>query len=149
DRLVLQQTEVERTAVTVGAEEGASMSIEAGEHTAQLTGKLKTGLTARHESALIQRIRAGFRSLPEGKIEISYPALFSFKSPIEIEIHGHDLATLKRLSREAEGVLASSVAGLVDIRSSLQAGHPEIQVVYNRDRLAEYGLSLRNVADLV
>ena len=55
------------------------------------------------------------------------------------------VATLKRLSREAEAVLASSVPGLVDIRSSLQTGHPEIQVVYNRDRLAEYGLNLRSV----
>jgi HAE1 family hydrophobic/amphiphilic exporter-1 len=57
--------------------------------------------------------------------------------------------TLKRLSREAEEVLAESVPGLVDIRSTLQTGHPEIQVVYHRDRLAEYGLNLRNVADLV
>jgi len=149
DRVVLAQPEVERTAVTVGAEEGASTSIEAGEHTARLTVKLKTGLGADAETALIDRIRAEFRNLPEVTIEISYPALFSFKSPIEIEILGHDLATLKRLSREAEGVLANSVPGLVDIRSSLQTGHPEIQVVYNRDRLAEYGLSLRNVADLV
>jgi len=35
------------------------------------------------------------------------------------------------------------------VRSTLQTGHPEIEVVYNRDRLAEYGLSLRTVADLV
>ncbi len=149
DRVVLAQPEVARTAVTVGAEEGASTSIEAGEHTARITVKLKAGLAATDESALIDRIRAEFRSLPDVKTEISYPALFSFKSPIEIEIHGHDLATLKRLSREAEVVLTASVPGLVDIRSSLQNGHPEIQVIYNRDRLAEYGLSLRNVADLV
>lgn len=149
DQVVLRQPEVERTAVTIGAEESASTSIEAGEHTAQLTVKLKPGLGAADESALIDRIRDEFRSVPEVKIEISYPALFSFKSPIEIEILGHDLATLKRLSREAEAVLSTSVPGLVDIRSSLQTGHPEIQVIYNRDRLAEYGLNLRTVADLV
>jgi multidrug efflux pump subunit AcrB len=149
DKVVLQQPEVERTAVTVGAEEGASTSIEAGEHTARLTVKMKHGLTAEAETTLIDRIRAEFRSVPEVKLEISYPALFSFKSPIEVEIRGHDLATLKRLSREAETILAASVPGLVDIRSSLQTGHPEIQVVYQRDRLAEFGLNLRTVADLV
>jgi hydrophobic/amphiphilic exporter-1 (mainly G- bacteria), HAE1 family len=110
---------------------------------------MKSGLNADDETTLIDRIRAEFRSVPEVKLEVSYPALFSFKSPIEVEIRGHDLATLKRLSREAEGVLAGAVPGLVDIRSTLQTGHPEIQIVYNRDRLAEYGLSLRNVADLV
>lgn len=149
DRVVLAQPEVERTATTVGAEEGASTAIEAGEHTARLTVRMKTGLSADDESALIDRIRAEFHSVPELKIEVSYPALFSFKNPIEVEIRGHDLTTLKRMSREAEALLATSVPGLVDIRSSLQTGHPEIQVIYNRDRLAEYGLSLRGVADLV
>jgi multidrug efflux pump subunit AcrB len=149
DLVVRRQPEVERTAITVGAEEGASTSIEAGEHTARLTVRIKPGLDAATEMQVIDRIRAEFRSLPEVKIEVSYPALFSFKSPIEVEVRGHDLATLKRLSRQAEEVLAQSVPGLVDIRSSLQTGHPEIQVVYNRDRLAEYNLSLRNVADLV
>ncbi len=149
DRVVRDQPEVERTAMTVGAEESASTSIEAGEHTARLTVKMKSGLPTERETELIDRIRDEFRNLPEVKIEISYPALFSFKSPIEVEIRGHDLATLKRLSREAEEVLALNVPGLVDIRSSLQTGHPEIQVIYNRDRLAEFGLSLRNVADLV
>ena len=149
DDSVRVQPEVERTALTVGAEEGASTSISAGEHTARLMVKLKSGLSAHAEPRLIDRIRAEFRDLPATKIEVSYPALFSFKNPIEVEIRGHDLATLKRLSREAETLLADSVPGLVDVRSTLQSGHPEIQVVYKRDRLAEYGLNLRTVADLV
>ncbi len=149
DAAVRAQPEVERTALTVGAEEGASTSISAGEHTARLMVKLKSGLPAFAEGRLIDRIRAEFRDLPATKIEVSYPALFSFKNPVEIEIRGHDLVLLKRLSREAETLLAESVPGLVDVRSTLQSGHPEIQVVYQRDRLAEYGLSLRTVADLV
>ncbi|MES2692998.1 MAG: efflux RND transporter permease subunit, partial [Verrucomicrobiota bacterium] len=149
DEVVRAQSEVDRTAITVGAEESASTSIDAGEHTARLTVRMKSGLPPESETQLIDRIRSEFRNLPEVKLEVSYPALFSFKSPIEVEIHGHDLATLKRLSREAETLLATSVPGLVDVRSTLQTGHPEIQVVYNRDRLAEYGLTLRNVADLV
>ena len=149
DEMVRSQEEVERTAITVGAEESATTSIDAGEHTARLTVKMKSGLPAETETALIDRIRDEFRNVPEVKLEISYPALFSFKSPIEVEVRGHELTTLKRLSREAEQVLATSVPGLVDIRSSLQSGHPEIQVIYNRDRLAEYGLNLRNVAEIV
>jgi multidrug efflux pump subunit AcrB len=149
DLVVRQQAEVERTAITVGAEESASTSIDAGEHTARITVKMKAGLDSGAETLLIDRIREEFRSLPEVKLEVSYPALFSFKSPIEVEVRGHDLATLKRLSREAEDLLSASVPGLVDIRSTLQTGHPEIQVIYQRDRLAEFGLNLRNVADLV
>ena len=148
DSRVRDQESVARTAITVGAEEGASTSSDVGEHTARITVRMTEGSDAEAEMALIDQIRAEFRSVPEMKLEVSYPALFSFKSPIEVEVRGHDLTTLKRLSREAEDVL-STVPGLVDIRSMLQSGHPEIQVVYQRDRLAEYGLSLRNVADIV
>jgi multidrug efflux pump subunit AcrB len=149
DTFVLAQPEVERTALTVGAEEGASTSIAAGEHTARLMVRMKSGQPPAAEPLLIDRIRAAFRNVPEVKLEVSYPTLFSFRSPIEVEIRGHELATLKRLSREAETILADAVPGLVDVRSTLQTGHPEIQVVYKRDRLAEYGLNLRTVADLV
>lgn len=149
DAVVLAQPEVERTSLTVGAEEGASTAVDAGEHTARLNVKLKSGLRPDAEGRLIDRVRARFTDLPEAKLEIAYPTLFSFRNPIEVEIRGHDLAMLKRLSREAEAVLADSVPGLVDVRSTLQSGHPEIQVVYKRDRLAEYGLNLRSVADLV
>jgi len=148
DSRVRDQANVARTAITVGAEEGASTSSDVGEHTARITVRMTEGSDAEAEMALIDEIRAEFRSVPEMKLEVSYPALFSFKSPIEVEVRGHDLNQLKRLSVEAEDVL-STVPGLVDIRSTLQSGHPEIQVVYQRDRLAEYGLSLRNVADIV
>jgi len=148
DSRVREQSNVARTAITVGAEEGASTSSDVGEHTARITVRMVEGSDGQTEMRLIDEIRAEFRGVPEMKLEVSYPALFSFKSPIEVEVRGHDLTLLKRLSIEAEDVL-STVPGLVDIRSTLQSGHPEIQVVYQRDRLAEYGLSLRNVADIV
>jgi multidrug efflux pump subunit AcrB len=146
---VLKIPGVARTAFAAGAEEGSTSSQQAGEHTARITVRLEPGQDAKAEFAIIDRIREAFRDLPEAKVEVSYPALFSFKSPVEVEIRGHDLGTLKRLSREAETLLSTAVPGLVDIRSTLQSGHPEIEVIYNRDRLAEYGLTLRNVADLV
>ncbi|MEO6245484.1 MAG: efflux RND transporter permease subunit [Opitutaceae bacterium] len=149
DEVVRAQPEVERTALTVGAEEGAATSIAAGEHTARLAVRLKSDLPSSAEARLIDHIRANFRDLPETKLEVSYPTLFSFRNPIEVEIRGHDLGMLKRLSREAETLLAESVPGLVDVHSTLQSGHPEIQIIYQRDRLAEANLNLRTVADLV
>ncbi len=149
DAFLIQQPEIERTALTAGAQPGATTSIQAGEHTARLTVKMRPETDGTDEDSVIQRVRDQFSHFPELKLEVSHPALFSIRSPIEVEIRGHDLDTLKRLSREAENVLANGVPGLVDVRSALQAGHPEIQIIYHRDRLAEYGLNLRTVADLV
>jgi multidrug efflux pump subunit AcrB len=144
----LSHEQVDRIAASIGTENTATSSSEEGEHTGKITVRMKDGLGAREEDALIDRIRANLADLPETKIEVSYPALFSFKSPIEVEIKGFDLMTLRDVSRQAVGEL-SAVPGLVDVKSSLQAGNPELQISYNRDRLAEYGLDLRAVAELV
>lgn len=145
---VMADPTVALVALTAGAENNATRVAEAGEHTARLTVRLHPDLGAAAEDAAINRVRDQFRDFPELEIEVSYPALFSFKSPIEVEVRGYNLDTLKELAQTAESRLAE-IPGLVDVRSSLQSGNPEIRIIYNRDRLSEYGLSLRNVAELV
>ena len=148
EAVVQEQPEVERLATTVGTDMAASSSSQEGEHTSQVTIKMKEGATAAEEEALVRRLRGLLRDLPEVKIEVSHPALFSFKTPVEVEIRGYNLVTLRRLSQEAEEQL-KTIPGLVDVKSSLQAGNPELQISYKRDRLAEFGLGLRNVAEMV
>ena len=143
-----EQPQVVRVATTVGTDRSASSSAEEGEHTAQVTVRMQEGSNAAQEAALIRRLRDAVDEIPEIEVEISHPALFSFKTPIEVEIRGYNLRPLRQLSLEAEARMAR-LPGLVDVKSSLQAGHPELQISYKRDRLAAYGLSLRNVAELV
>ncbi len=143
-----QQPEVERMATTVGTDQSASSTADEGEHTAKITLKLKPGSSAEGEEALIERLRGLLADIPEVKIEVSHPTLFSFKTPIEIEVRGNDLQQLRRVSGEVERELRQ-VEGLVDVRSSLQAGNPELQISYKRERLATYNLRLRDVAELV
>ena len=142
------QPEVARVATTVGSDRSASSSAEEGEHTAQVTVRMQEGSNAAQEAALIRRLRDAVDEIPEIEVEVSHPALFSFKTPIEVEIRGYNLRQLSQLSLEAESRMAQ-LPGLVDVKSSLQAGNPELQISYKRDQLAAYGLSLRNVAELV
>ena len=142
------QPEVARVATTVGSDRSASSSAEEGEHTAQVTVRMDEGSNAAQEAALIRRLRDAVDEIPEIEVEVSHPALFSFKTPIEVEIRGYNLRQLRQLSLEAESRMAQ-LPGLVDVKSSLQAGNPELQISYKRDQLAAYGLSLRNVAELV
>lgn len=103
---------------------------------------------AQREDRLMADLRNRFSDLPQVKADFARPALFSFKTPIEVEIRGYDLPTLTRLGREAESVMAD-IEGLYDVQSSLQRGNPEVQIVYNRDLLAKYDLNVRSVASLV
>ena len=103
---------------------------------------------AQREDALMADLRNRLSDLPQIKADFSRPALFSFKTPIEVEIRGYDLPTLTQLGREAERVM-SEIPGLYDVKSSLQRGNPEVQIVYKRDLLAKYNLNVRQVASLV
>ena len=143
-----KQPQVARVATTVGTDRSASSSAEEGEHTAQVTIRMQEGSSAAQETALIRRLRDAVDDIPEIEVEVSHPALFSFKTPIEVEVRGYNLRQLRQLSLEAESRMAG-LPGLVDVKSSLQAGNPELQISYKRDQLAAYGLSLRNVAELV
>ena len=143
-----EQPQVARVATTVGTDRSASSSAEEGEHTAQVTVRMTEGSSAAQETALIRHLRNEVEDIPEIEVEVSHPALFSFKTPIEVEIRGYNLRQLRQLSLEAESRMAS-LPGLVDVKSSLQAGNPELQISYKRDQLSAYGLSLRNVAELV
>lgn len=143
-----KQPEIERVATTVGTDRSASSSAEEGEHTAKVTIRMQEGSDAAQEEELIRRLRSQVSDIPEIEVEVSHPALFSFKTPIEIEVRGYNLRRLRQLSLEVESRMAS-INGLVDVKSSLQAGNPELQISYKRERLAAYGLSLRNVAELV
>lgn len=145
---LLADSDVAMTAVTAGAEDNATRVAEAGEHTARVTVRLNPDSGIAVEGAVISRVRDRFADFPELDMEVSYPALFSFKSPVEVEIRGFQLEELKELARTAESRLAE-IPGLVDVRSSLQSGNPEIRIIYNRAALAEFGLSLRVVAELV
>jgi HAE1 family hydrophobic/amphiphilic exporter-1 len=74
--------------------------------------------------------------------------LFSTRTPIEVEVRGDDLARLKQVGDRVREELAS-MRQLADVESSLVSGAPEVQVVYDRDLLARYGLDLRRVAEQV
>jgi HAE1 family hydrophobic/amphiphilic exporter-1 len=100
------------------------------------------------ETELMEDIRGLLVEFPQLRIDFSRPALFSFKTPIELEIRGYDLGDLARLGRDVERAL-SDVPGLYDVKSSLQRGSPEVQIIYRRDLLASYDLNLRAVATLV
>ena len=148
EKLALDLEAVERVATTVGSDGAATSSADEGEHTARVTIYLRQGTTPTEENRVIEVLRQRLRTLPEVTTEVSYPALFSFKTPIELEIRGDDLYALRRLSADVVEVVAA-LPGLVDVRSTLQVGNPELRVVYNRDRLSGFGLDLRTVAELV
>ncbi len=175
---VLKERGVARIATVVGVDKTSISSSHQGEHTSRVTivvsdetandaddlhrlwqdfstlpkrvwaGISGNTMLAKRESDLMSRLRDSLGDFPQVTVNFSRPALFTFKTPVELEIRGYDLGSLAELGRNVERAL-SGIPGLYDVKSSLQRGSPEVQIVYHRDLLANYGLNLRSVATLV
>jgi HAE1 family hydrophobic/amphiphilic exporter-1 len=61
-------------------------------------------------------------------------------------VYGENLDDLRDYSLELSRDL-ESVPGLVDVRSSLEAGSPELQIIFDRARLATLGLDMRTLSE--
>jgi len=138
---------VERVLVTYGFDPALSTRSDEGEHSARFRVLLARA-DERSERAVAERVRARLAGIPDLEEQMTRPVLFSFRTPIEVEIHGEDLDQLKAKAAEVEGVLAG-LPELADVASTLRSGAPEVEIVYDRERLALYGLELGPVAEAV
>lgn len=93
-------------------------------------------------------LREDLTKLAGIQYKFSRPSLFTFKTPVEIEIAGYELSKLKSVSSQiAQRMEASN--RFADVKSSMESGHPEIQIHFDRERAAALGLAVNQVADRV
>jgi HAE1 family hydrophobic/amphiphilic exporter-1 len=143
---------------TVGSERDSDEDGERGEHTSKIAitllasgGEDPEATPVAPEQAELEAldvVREIVRDIPDVEANITRPVLFSFKTPIEVEIRGHDLDELANATELVRQRL-EEIPGLRDVRSSIQPGNPEVQILYDRDALARLGLDIRVVAELV
>jgi HAE1 family hydrophobic/amphiphilic exporter-1 len=97
------------------------------------------------EAAAAERLRQTFLQIPDVEAKFGRPGYFSLKTPVEIQIYGEDLEALRSYSLDLAGAVGQ-VPGLVDVRSSLEAGNPELRVVFDRRRLAALNLDMATLS---
>jgi hydrophobic/amphiphilic exporter-1 (mainly G- bacteria), HAE1 family len=112
-----------------------------GEHLGQINLVMKDKSHDKVEEAAVNSLRKKFEAIPDVEAKFGRPSYFSLKTPIEVVLYGEDLDVLRDYSLDLSRDL-ETVPGLVDVRSSLEAGNPELQVVFNRDQLAALHLDL-------
>ncbi len=97
------------------------------------------------EEHAIRRIRDMIGTVPETEQQFERPTLFSFKTPIEVEIFAYELADQRRAA-ELVAARMDRIEGLGDIETTTDLGSPEIQVRFDRRRLNRLGLQEGQVA---
>ena len=67
---------------------------------------------------------------------------------LTIEVRGYELATLDALAGSVAALIVD-VPGITDLQTSLEAGIPQQEIRVNRNKVADLGLSVRDVTQLL
>lgn len=150
ERMIREDEDVDRVYVVVGeTETGGTLATEERENVARIGVMLKTGSVNQQAGERVaERLRRQLQNIPDATVEFARPALFSFKTPLEVEVRGYNLTDLRTVSEQVVSSLAD-LDGLRDVRSTMEAGHPEIVVVFDRDRMAALGVDLGQAAQSI
>ncbi|WP_290888371.1 efflux RND transporter permease subunit [Arenimonas sp.] len=121
---------------------------ESGENIAKLTVVMGGDFGRASEERQTERMRATMAQFPDVQVKFGRPQLFSFSTPLEIELRGQDLEAVERAGRKLATMLEGNDS-FADVKSTVEQGFPEIQIRFDQERAAALGLTTRQIADQV
>ena len=120
--------------------------VDSGENIGEMAIRLRQPAGPREEAAAMARLRVALEALPGVQYEFSRPALFTLSTPLEVVLSGYELDRLQAAAAAVRTRMEASGA-FTDLRSSIEGGHPEIQILFDQDRASKLGLEVRTLAD--
>lgn len=151
ETILLEHPEVVATARRTGR---AELDEHAqGIHASEIDVRLEMG--ERTEAEMLTAIRADFTRVPGANIIIGQPIshridhmISGTRANIAVKIFGPELGELARLAEEIR-LQMEGIPGVVDLAAEEQANLPFATVRFDRDALALYGLTVRDVAETI
>ncbi len=147
--LLAEFPEIKHAVCKIGAGEIPTdpTPMETGDYIITLKDK-REWTSARTREELVAKMEEALIPLAGVKFEFQQPIQMRFnellsgsKQDIAVKIFGDDLNTLAEKANEVEKII-QGVAGVAEINVEKVTGLAQVQVDYNRDRLAQYGLSV-------
>ena len=112
-------------------------------------GKLSVVMTSNDaEGPLTEALRKTMQAYPGAQVDFARPELFSLSPPLEIEVEGTDLESIRDAGNRLAKLLRGN-AHYADVKSTVEQGFPEVQIVFDQERAAALGLTTRQIADVV
>lgn len=137
---------VERTYSVAGT--GGKLDATAtrgGEQVGELNVVLMDGIAPADEGLAMSLARDALAAIPGLQFKVDKPQLFTFATPLEVEVAGNDLAGIERVAEQLAAAMAASPS-FGDVESTIRPGYPELQIVFDQERTAAAGLLVPEVA---
>ncbi|HNY01427.1 MAG TPA: CusA/CzcA family heavy metal efflux RND transporter, partial [Bacteroidales bacterium] len=153
NRILLQNfPEIKHAVCKIGAGEIPTdpTPMETGDYIITLKDK-KEWTSARTREELVAKMEEKLVTLAGVKFEFQQPIQMRFnelmtgsKQDVAVKIYGDDLDILSEKAAEVERIV-KQIEGVEDINVEKVTGLAQVQVDFNRDRLAQYGLTIDEV----
>jgi HAE1 family hydrophobic/amphiphilic exporter-1 len=154
EAILLEQPETTSVYTILGSAVGGMGGLggDASESAYIMATLVPLGERERPTSAVVEAVNAKTRQIPGATIVVTemdaYGGMGAAMYPIELVIKGDDLAVLGQLAGLVKGIVAQ-VPGTKDVKTSLEEGRPEMQVVIDREMAFAYGISAAQVTGTV
>ena len=155
-KLLADFPEIEDVVTNIGSAEIPTdpMPVEIGDGTLVMKPKSEwTSASSRPE--MFEKIEASMKSIPGVGFEFSQPIQLRFnelmtgsKADIAVKIYGDDLDLLYAKAKEAEKVI-TKIEGVGTVNVEQTIGMPQIIINYKYDKMAQYGLQVKKVNQVV
>ena len=104
---------------------------------------------------LIEQMKEAVEIIPGVNYEFTQPIEMRFNELLEgvrediaIKIYGEDINVLSQKAEEISKIIAGT-EGIGDMKAEATTGLPQITITYNRNKLAQYGLQINKMNQLV
>ncbi|WP_108424454.1 CusA/CzcA family heavy metal efflux RND transporter [Flagellimonas amoyensis] len=111
--------------------------------------------SAASKDELVEKMKSAVGMVPGVNFEFTQPIEMRFnelltgvREDVAIKLFGEDLDVLASKAEEM-GKLIANVPGVADMKVEATAGLPQITVAYDRDKIAQYGLKINTLNNLV
>ena len=104
---------------------------------------------------LIDKMKTMLEQIPGVNYEFTQPIEMRFnelitgvREDIAIKLYGDDLEILAQKAEEI-GKIVATVEGVADMKVEATSGQPQITIRYNRNKIAQYGLQINDLNNLI
>lgn len=114
-----------------------------------------TWKSGKKKADLIEEMSNTLKKMPGYTVGFSQPIIdmvmdqiAGAHSDLAIKIYGDDLSDTRQISEQIEKTL-KSIKGAEDVTIDQEPPLPQLQIIADRDRIAQYGLNISDVTDLI
>jgi HAE1 family hydrophobic/amphiphilic exporter-1 len=140
---------VDRTYALAGT--GSLMNVSAsqgGEYWGKLNVVMQTDSSAATSQMVMDKMRNYLSQQAGVQSKFGKPALFTFATPLAVQIVGYDLENLSKYSQKMAAIMQGDKR-FADVKSSLQSGNPELKIKFDHGKLAQLGINAPDVSKLI